>query len=140
MSTFTTPLAIVPLTPAGVVPITAEELDVAYCDGRNWRLLEPFDFASEAIERLIHVPAGFVTDFASTPRIIWPILPPTGSYGKAAVLHDWCYRTPGQTKHRLDADRVLLEAMIALNVPKWARWTVFAGVRIGGYQAYKGTR
>jgi len=40
-------------------------------------------------QRLITVPAGYRTDFASIPRLVWPLLPPVGRGGKAAIIHDW---------------------------------------------------
>ena len=52
--------------------------------------------------------------------MLWNILPPTGPYGKAAVLHDWLYRTAGKAT-RAQADRVLREAMEALGVGWWTR-------------------
>ena len=122
MSTFTTPLYV-------------ECLD----DGRHYRLLAEFDFASEALERIVRVPAGFVTDFASIPRVLWAILPPTGRWSKASVLHDDAYQHPEMITPpitRLQADRLLLEGMEALSVPAIARWCIFAGIRIGGRVAW----
>lgn len=58
----------------------------------RWRLVEDFGYESKA-GRIITVPAGFVTDFASVPRIFWPILPLSDAvYDKAAVLHDYTVR------------------------------------------------
>jgi hypothetical protein len=112
-------------------------LDLRYVDGRKWCLLAEFDFASEVLERVIKIPTGCETDFASIPRVLWNILPPTGRYGKAAVVHDFLYRTPGQAT-RPQADRVFLEGMEALGVNRITRWTMFAGVRAGGALSYKG--
>jgi Protein of unknown function (DUF1353) len=118
-------------------PIGEEPLSVLYVDGRRWKLLERFDFASQALERIVRVPSGFETDFASIPRILWAILPPTGSYGKAAVLHDYLYRTHGACT-RGQADRALLELMVALGVSWWTCLIIYLGVRIGGHFSYKG--
>src|SRR5688500_11341220 len=60
------------------------------------------------------VPAGFVTDFASVPRILWNILPPYGKHSRAAVLHDWLYVTG--IVDRATADRIFLLLMEALGV------------------------
>lgn len=132
-----TPLDTAPVLSPLVKPIGAERLSVLYIDGRRWTLLEEFDFASKVLERIVRVPAGFETDFASIPRVLWNLLPPTGRYGKAAVIHDYLYRTRGQAT-RGDADRVLLEAMDALGVGRLTRWTIYSGVRIGGHGSYKG--
>jgi hypothetical protein len=42
----------------------------------------------------ISVPIGWRTDMASTPRIVWWIFPPFGTYSYAAVVHDYLYMTP----------------------------------------------
>src|SRR5690348_12260167 len=67
-----------------------DPLDLQYLDGRIWQLTTAFDYES-ALAGLIRVPVGFVTDFASVPRFFWRVLPPTGRYGKAAVVHDYLY-------------------------------------------------
>ena len=55
----------------------------------RWRLVEDFGYQSEAGNILV-VPAGFETNFASVPRLLWPILPLSDAvYDKAAVLHDY---------------------------------------------------
>ena len=60
MSSFTTPL------------------ELEYVDGRTWRLTAEFDFASEVLERIVRVPVGFVTDFASTPPLVVAVLASDG--------------------------------------------------------------
>jgi len=79
----------------------------------------------------IEIPQGFETDFASIPRIFWPILPPTGRYSKAAVLHDYLYGLPNCS--RFLADAMLREAMYQLDVPLWKRIVVFYFVRTFGW-------
>lgn len=79
------------------------------------------------------VPAGFVTDFASTPRWLWPVFPPTGRWGKAAVLHDFLYSKIAEGWiSRVEADATFLEAMRVLKVPRWRRWTMYLAVRVCG--------
>lgn len=123
MSSFTTPL------------------ELEYLDGRQWKLTAEFDFASDTLERIVRVPCGFVTDFASIPRVLWPLLPPTGAYGKAAVIHDNLYRHPRSVRPyvtRIQADRTLREGMTALRVNFFVRWIIYLGVRIGGHWAFQG--
>jgi hypothetical protein len=79
----------------------------------------------------IVVPAGFVTDLASIPQVLWNILPPIGKYDKAAVVHDFLYQRNGVT--RLTADDVLLEGMNVCNVPGWKKYSIYSGVRVGGW-------
>lgn len=115
-------------------------LVVEYLDGHNWRLTEEFDFASEILERIVRVPVGFVTDFASIPRALWTLLPPTGRYGKAAVIHDCLYQFPEAVDppvNRGQADRTLREGMEALDVNRVVRWIVYSGVRVGGWVPWR---
>lgn len=107
-------------------------------DGRNWQLVEDLVYDSDAYG-LIVVPAGFVTDFASTPAALWARIPPWGVYGQATVLHDqvyWVHGTGRRPMTREEADALLLEAMVALNVDVDLRLMIHTGVRIGGQRAW----
>jgi hypothetical protein len=59
-------------------------------DGDRWRVLEPFVVVTQRLGR-IEVPAGFITDFNSTPRLLWNVLPPT-ECAEASVPHDLLYQ------------------------------------------------
>lgn len=79
---------------------------------------------------MFEVPTGFKTDFASVPRLLFWLFPAWGRYGEAAVLHDWlCAKRqlPSNEAHRL-----FREAMEALCVTQWKRWTMWAAVRAFG--------
>lgn len=80
------------------------------------------------------IPKGFLTDFASVPRALWPIFPPHGKYTRAAVFHDWLYQFGPLS--RLEADRAFLEAMQSLDVPLLQRRLMYRGVRLGGGRAW----
>ena len=113
-------------------------LILEYLNGRRWRLAQAFHYHSEVSKRTYHVPAGFVTDFASIPRFFWRVLPPTGEYGKAAVIHDNNYRVTTTVSQKM-ADDVFLEGMRDLNVPAWKALVMYWGVRAFGRWSYKGT-
>lgn len=100
-------------------------------NGLPFTLFQAFVYKSELLKRIILVPVGFKTDLASIPRILWNILPPIGNYDRAAVLHDFLYNTGGMK--RKDADSVLREAMDVAGVSHFIRWTIYSGVRIGGW-------
>jgi hypothetical protein len=113
-------------------------LRVEYIDGRTWRVLEPFSYEIAA-GGSITIGAGFETDFASVPRGLWNLFPPTGEYSKAAVIHDCLYRTHavnGQPISRKCADDIFSEAMEVLHVGRLRRWLVYSAVRIGGARAW----
>lgn len=122
-------------------PFALLELPIAYIDGRNWRVTADFGFTAKGGRRVVAL-AGSLTDFASTPRFLWPVLPPTGdgpgkTYGPAAVLHDVLYRSgqfaDGSGCTRTDADQVLYDAMVELQVRVLTRWAIYLGVRLGGW-------
>ena len=112
-----------------------DRLILEYLDGRTWKLTESLGFLSKKFERRFAVPANFITDFASIPRIFWRLFPPTGKYGKAAVLHDYLYAHNGVT--RSEADGVFLEAMEELEVGWLTRHTLHKAVRAGGWLPWK---
>jgi hypothetical protein len=98
-----------------------------FADGRQWQLWEPLGFAFGQPRTLVEVPAGFVTDFASIPRVLWEILPPQGRYSSSAVMHDYLYWT--QLCSKDEADLALLYAMEEQQVPLATRRAVYLGVR-----------
>jgi hypothetical protein len=117
-------------------PLRLEHLDA---DWRNWKLLEPliWEVDEEGSGMVVEVPAGFETDGASVPRLLWPLFPMTGSYMRAAAVHDrLCRLLTAGTPHqhaptRLAADRQFRLACAACRVPGWQRWFLYIGVRIG---------
>lgn len=115
---------------------------------RRWKTDAPLRYQSPRLRVVVGIAPGFVTDFASIPRILWAVLPPSdGDYDAAAVVHDWLYtyaddltRRIGHAVSRADADAVLLEAMTALGVRPWKRRVIYAGVRIGGWLFWRRRR
>lgn len=122
-------------------------LELEFIDGTKWKVTAPFDYRLGAPDgkEFVHIPAGFITDFASVPRGLWNLLPPIGPYGKAAVVHDWLYQTMviEETENgswrwfravdRKEADHILHEGMKVLGVNWWTRWAIYLGVRVGGW-------
>jgi hypothetical protein len=91
---------------------------------------QPHRLGSTAWTRApITVPIGFQTDLASIPRIIqWlPHMGVNGRSRRAAVLHDYLYRTPGYRK--ADADLVFAAALSAENVATAAIWLMYYAVK-----------
>ena len=135
MSSFTTPLLV-------------KVLD----NGSNYEVLETFDYYLDSKDgAAFSVESGFVTDFASVPRIFWSVFPPFGRYTKAAVLHDrlcvgylnkQTYSDIAKDKEKLEsnlknriirryeADKYFLESMKAIKVGKFTRYCLYFSVRL----------
>lgn len=108
----------------------AEKID------EKWRLELPLVYYSETLRRSISVPKGFVTDFASVPRLPIMYWLAGGKANKAAVVHDFLYRQ-GSGVSRADADSVFVEAMEVTGQPAWRRALMWAGLRAGGMSSYQ---
>ncbi len=112
----------------GIIPYKKKILE--------WEIYEDLTYKDNKLGVKVTVPKGQTTDFASIPRIFWPILPPVGRYSRAAVVHDYLYRHGLFT--RKDCDLIFLHAMEELNVAKWKRIVMFWAVRLFGAPAYQG--
>jgi len=101
-------------------------------DGRTWYLQEEFgyDVGAEGSHDRIDVPAGFLTDFASVPRLLWTFFPRWGRYGNAAVIHDFLYWE--RSRGKWESDKIFLEAMEVLKVSWFTRHLMFLAVVVGG--------
>jgi hypothetical protein len=112
-------------------PIIVEMINEKY-----WKLAQELEYhvGCYPSEEVIVVPIGTLTDFASIPRILWPIVPPIGRHAKAAVLHDYLYFC--HYYHRKKCDEVFLEAMQVLHVNKTIRNFMYFGVRLFGWYCW----
>ncbi len=114
------------------MPFTSEtRVAVALLDARLWRLLEPVRYAGQ-VDRF-EVPAGYVTDFASVPRIAVWLIPTYGRYTAPAILHDYLITDylPAGRVTSVDVDGLFRRAMREQGVPPVRRWLMWAGVRWG---------
>jgi hypothetical protein len=114
-----------------------ERLETYSTDGLNVCLAEPFTYTTAAGEKIL-VPAGSESDGASVPRVFWRIFPPFGRYWRAALLHDFLYRSTEMPKAKCDA--IFHEAMLACGVGRAKAWTIYQGVNWFGVFAFKNCR
>jgi Protein of unknown function (DUF1353) len=119
------------------VAFHSQNIAVRTGDGRNFILLEDLLYTTKAGETIV-AQAGSASDGASTPKEIWSIIPPFGSYWLAAVLHDYLYRVTNRPKD--ECDSILLEAMESLGVPLLLREAIYEGVHVGGEIAFDDDR
>ena len=114
-----------PMTPVPFMP---------FADGNDSMVTADLKYQIGTTNFIIVVPAGFVTDFASVPRVFWSILPPAGTYQLAAVVHDFLYWDQGCTREQADA--LLRAAMIESRVEAYKRDIIYEAVRRGGGTAW----
>jgi len=84
---------------------------------------------------VVTVPVGFVTDFASIPRIFWSVLPPDGKYTWAAIIHDYLYWT--QVGSKATADSTLLYGMEDFGISTFVKTAIYEGVHLFGENAWQ---
>jgi hypothetical protein len=82
----------------------------------------------------VSVPAGFVTDLASIPTVLWSELPPAARYSYAAIIHDYLYWF--QPCSREEADAVLKAAMEDMKVSAPKILIIYNAVRVAGGGAW----
>lgn len=114
---------------------------------RHWKLTHPLVY--EGKRDTFTIPAGYVTDFASVPRMLQWFAPSTGKYTLAAVLHDYlCDSLDGDGVATFvsypdpihiaamcitsrDVDGLFRRVMREQGVPLALRWFMWTGVRWG---------
>lgn len=103
-------------------------------DGNLWRVEYEFSYIRDDGET-ITVPKDFITDLASVP---WPasmLIPKSGRFNQAAVLHDWLYTC--QIFTRKKSDLIFKEAMQYLGVNWFIGGTMYNAVSWFGWTVWK---
>ncbi|NLG20584.1 MAG: DUF1353 domain-containing protein [Actinomycetales bacterium] len=119
-------------------------LELRSIDGRDFTLLRQIGFDSDHYEEAFVVPADlrrFRTDLASVPALFTWLVPKSGDFLPAAVLHDALVRPgaftgpdtdrDGEPFGRREADRIFREAMIGLGTGRVRAWLMWAAVSLG---------
>lgn len=91
------------------------------------------------IKQRFVVPAGFVCDGASIPRILWSLIghPFDRRWQEASVLHDWFYRTTEHRVSRRMADKIFYDSLRDGGLRFTKALLMYLGVRLGGWIAWK---
>lgn len=111
-------------------PYDTLDADLVKDEPATWRLNRPLVYESDVAGQTFTVPAGFVTDLASTPRIPVVYEIAGGVANMASVIHDFLYTTHPVTREIADA--VLREACLLTGVPRWRANLMHLGVRLFG--------
>lgn len=101
---------------------------------RLWKTYRGFRYyiGEEGSGDFIDVPNGYVTDFASIPRVFWRFLPPDGEYTQAAVLHDYLCDTRPEGVPSKKAHHIFHEAMLVLGVNRFTASLMYRAVSLFG--------
>jgi len=105
---------------------------------QDWKLLSDFIYKSALVDSLIVVPTGFVTDFASVPRLPIIFLLVGDTAIEASCVHDFLYRSGAFDRSM--CDRIFREAAIESGVPAWRVFLLYNGVRLFGSGFYLKTQ
>ena len=92
-------------------------------------------------EAIITVPTGFITDLASTPRLLWNVIAPF-DVARAAIVHDLLYKAirtyrwkvaktaPGEDKELIKNAKVAADKVFHLAMkdaePKVSGWKIYS--------------
>lgn len=128
-------------------------LDLRYLQGEKWLVRSEYRSVSDILGLMV-IPAGFITDFNSVPRVLTNILP-REEYGEAALPHDYLYQhggINGKPITRADADLVHREFVVWAGVrvcdadgnvtrigetPRWKVDAFYYGLRFFGWWTWR---
>ncbi len=96
------------------------------------------DYVYQIEEYSIRVTKGFVTDYASIPRIFRPIVLPYSKHSGASVVHDYLYSKGCNLNiERKKADKIFLEILKEEGVNSILARLMYIAVRVFGKIRYK---
>lgn len=89
--------------------------------------------------KVLYVPKGFKSDGASVPRLFWRVVfPPLDNKSlKAAIFHDYIYRTDLGDWKRKEADRMFYYSLLWNGVPFTNATLAYLGVRLFGWASWR---
>jgi hypothetical protein len=121
------------------------EIDGKFCKDNPRRFTLDADFIYDDPEKDIRVviPAGFTTDFNSTPWIVWWYFSPYDVL-EAGLVHDWLYKSPAAftsttLKPPLDRGQCddIHRRILDLKGMRWSKRNIIYGfLRSGGVVAW----
>jgi hypothetical protein len=85
---------------------------------RLWQIDEPF----------FHVPAGYITNGASVPRLLWVIVDPATEAFEAALIHDYDLGVATNEAEKDKAHRDFKDNLIKYDVRAWRAYLMYFSV------------
>lgn len=105
-------------------------------DDKSWKVLSPILYESSIYSPIIVVPAGFITDLSSVPRLPFIFLLFGDSLKAAAVIHDYLYSIAKVPREI--CDKIFLEAAKVSTKSPVKAYCMYAAVRVFGWLFKKG--
>ncbi|UJH70652.1 DUF1353 domain-containing protein [Ornithinimicrobium sp. INDO-MA30-4] len=111
-------------------------LELRSVDGRDFSVLRQISYHSDRFDDCFTVPADlatFTTDLASVPTVFTWLVPVSGTFLPAAVLHDALLDDAylGPRVDRIKADLIFRESMIELGTGTVRAWLMWSAVTVG---------
>jgi Protein of unknown function (DUF1353) len=100
-----------------------------------WELKQPI-IIGLSNGAIIEIPVGFITDFASVPKILWSAISSIGKFNLASVVHDYFYSTHIYSRCFSDKEFLRLMHMTSPNT-KLRNRIMFYAVRLFGNKRWK---
>lgn len=114
------------------IPALLKIAEASSAGRAKWRTQDVLSYLDN-VDRTWVVPKGFITDFASVPRLPLMYWLAGDTAHMSAVLHDYlCTAYYPQMMSWRGAADLFREAMIAEGVPAWRRWVMYWAVRLFG--------
>ena len=104
-------------------------------DGKNWIMLTSIEFILNG--KKCTIPAGFVTDFGSIPRIARVTIDKMGLCAVPFVIHDWLREEneEEQVCTTKEADEALYELGLKYGCSKYTMFKIYYSLRMFGWAA-----
>jgi len=127
------------------------EPNIHYLNERLAVLVEEYCFSFEYKGVVIcqTIPAGFIFDGATIPRIFWTItgLTPFGAHNAVTLIHDFLYSKEGVVENtmlrqpliitRVFVDKLFKQHLRMYGFNEFQLQTIYAGTRLGGYYFWR---
>jgi len=107
-------------------------MEVKKLNKSEWELTKPLLHTAHN-DRIIYVPEGFVTDFASVPSFLLWLFPKRGADELAFVVHDYLYVVGGSESDRKFADKEMYCIQKNFGAGFLRRSCMFLAVRLFGW-------
>lgn len=120
-----------------IIPSKIKYLDLSTGEDVRFQVLDEVKYVFKVgnyEERSITVPRGYITDFASVPKIFRGIVSNIGGYNCISLLHDYLYTT--HLTGRVEADFILGCLTHEFGLSYFKSYLVWTAVRVGAWYAW----